>query len=365
MRRPRRWPSATSTVTEGNTGTVNAVFTVTLTGLTGQTVTVNYATAAGTASSAANDYTAIGGTLTFAPGVTTQQVMVSVRGDTLDEGAAETFNVNLSSASNASISDSSGVGTITDDDDPPPALAIGNATVTEGNSGTVNAVFTVTLTGATTQTVTVNYATATVSGGASSSTDYTSKSGSLTFLPGGATSQQITVAVNGDTLDEANETFNVNLSNAVIATISDSQGSGTITDDDAAPGIVINNVSVTEGNSGTQTMTFTVTLSQASGQAVSVNYATANNTATGGTFTGDYVTENGNGHLQRGRDDRHLHDQHPRRQHDRGKRDVLRQSHQPGQRDHHRQSGGGNHHERRLGRSLVVGPVGQSLIACR
>jgi uncharacterized membrane protein YciS (DUF1049 family) len=272
------------TVTEGNTGTVNAVFTVSLSSASTQVVTVNYATANGTAV-APGDYTARSGALTFAAGVTSQSVTVPVVGDTLDE-ANETFVVNLSGATNATIADSQGTGTITDDD-PSPSLAIDNVTVTEGNTGTTNAVFTVTLSAVSGQTVTVNYATA--NGTAIAPGDYTSSSGTLTFAAG-TTTQTISVPVVGDTLDEANETFVVNLSGATNATIADSQGIGTITDNDATPSLVINNVSVTEGNTGTQNAVFTVTLSAASGQTVTVNYATANGTATAGS---DYVARSG------------------------------------------------------------------------
>jgi hypothetical protein len=159
--------------------------------------------------------------------------------------------------------------------------------VTEGNSGTVNAIFTVTLSAASGQTVTVDYATA--NGTASAPADYVSNSGSLTFLPGDLT-KTITVAVNGDTLDEANETYTVTLSNAVNAGITDGSGAGSITDDDAAPNLTINDQTVTEGNSGTVNAIFTVTLSAASGQTVTVDYATANGTA---SAPADYVSNSG------------------------------------------------------------------------
>src|SRR5205823_13377684 len=94
----------------------------------------------------------------------------------------------------------------------------------------------------------------------------------------------------GDTLDESNETFFVNLTSPTNATIADSQGLGTITDDDGQPSLSIDNVSTTEGNSGQHNATFTVTLSPASGQTVTVSYATANGTATAGT---DYQATSG------------------------------------------------------------------------
>src|SRR5205085_1778474 len=149
-----------------------------------------------------------------------------VLGDTVDE-PNETYSVSLHDAVNASINDGSGAGTITDDD-PLPSLSIADVGVTEGNSGTVNAIFTVSLTNASSSSVSVNFATA--DGIASAPADYTAQSGTLTFNPGVLT-QTITVVVKGDTLDEVDETFVVNLSNPINATIGDDQGLGTIADD--------------------------------------------------------------------------------------------------------------------------------------
>ncbi|MEQ1856709.1 MAG: Calx-beta domain-containing protein [Longimicrobiales bacterium] len=262
-------------VTETDAGTVNAGFTVTMSVPSTQTVTVQYATANGTAA-APGDYTAIGlTTLTFNPGVTTQPVTVVVASDVLDE-ANETFNVNLSSPSNATISDNQGVGTITDND-PTPSLSINDVTVTETDAGTVNANFTVTLSAVSGQTVTVQYATANAT--ASAPADYTAIGlTTLTFNPG-VTTQPVIVVVASDVLDEANETFNVNLSSPSNATISDNQGVGTITDNDPTPSLSINDVTVTETDAGTVNANFTVTLSAVSGQTVTVQYATANATA--------------------------------------------------------------------------------------
>jgi large repetitive protein len=189
-------------------------------------VTVSYATADGTAT-AGSDYTATAGTLTFAPGVTSQTLTVAVLGDTRNE-ANETFFMNLSTPSNATIADGQGQGTILNDDSL-PTLSINNVTVTEGNTGTTPAVFTVTLSAASSQTVTVNYATA--DGKATAGSDYTATAGTLTFTPG-TTSQTITVAVLGDTVKESTETFFVNLSNATNATIASGRGRGTILDND-------------------------------------------------------------------------------------------------------------------------------------
>jgi hypothetical protein len=275
------------TVTEGDGGTINATFTVTLFGSSTSNVTVDFATADGTAT-AGSDYQSNNGTLTFAPGQTTQTINVAVIGDTTDE-AAETFFVNLTNATNGFILDNQGQGTI-NDNDAAPTISINDTSVTEGDSGTTNATFNVTLSAVSGQQVTVNYATADST--ATVGTDYQSTSGTLTFNPG-QTTQTITVLVNGDTTFEQNETFFVNLTTPTNATILDNQGVGTITNDDAAPpvpAISINDVSVTEGNSGTKTLDFTVSLSMTPTAITTVDYATANGTATSGS---DYQSASG------------------------------------------------------------------------
>jgi hypothetical protein len=111
----------------------------------------------------------------------------------------------------------------------------------------------------------------------------------LTF-PAGTTTQTINVLVRGDTLDENDETFNVNLSSATNATIADAAGLGTIQDDDPSPSLTISDASIVEGNNGNRSVTFSVSLSAPSGRSVSVSYATANGTATAGS---DYNSKSG------------------------------------------------------------------------
>jgi hypothetical protein len=269
---------------EGNTGTVNAVFTVTLTAISGQTVTVAYATADGTATAPA-DYTTTTGTLTIAAGTASGQILVPVVGDLRDE-PNETFVLNLSGPTNATLADTQSVATITDND-AGPSISINNVTVTEGNAGTVNAVFTVTLNRASSFPITVNYATS--NNTAVAPNDYTAVSGTLSFPPD-TTTTQITVPVAGDVLDEANETYNVNLSGATNATIGDALGVGTITDNDATPSVVITNVTIAEPVAGPANAVFTVTMSAVSGRQASVNYATGGGSAAAGT---DYTTTTG------------------------------------------------------------------------
>ncbi len=271
-------------IPEGNAGASTATFTVSLSGASANTVTVNYATANSSAT-AGTDYVAASGTLTFPPGSTTQSVAVTVNGDTAVE-PTETFFVNLSGATNATIADAQGVGTINNDDAAIPTLSINDVAVAEGNAGTTSATFTVSLSAASGQTVTVNYATA--NGSATAGGDYVAASGTLTF-PAGSTTQSLPVTVNGDPTIEPNEAFLVNLTGATNATIADGLGVGTIVNDDS-PALSVDNVAVTEGDSGTASATFTVSLSAASGQTVTVNYATANGSATAGS---DYVAASG------------------------------------------------------------------------
>jgi hypothetical protein len=128
-----------------------------------------------------------------------------------------------------------------------PSLSISDRTVTEGNAGTVSAQFTVTLSAAATQTVTVQYATADGTATAGTGSDYQAALGTLSFAPGDITPKTVTVLVNGDTVVEATETFVVNLSNPTNATIADGQGLGTITNDDAPPASSITVVSPNGG----------------------------------------------------------------------------------------------------------------------
>ena len=204
---------------------------------------------------------------------------------------AETFVVNLSGATNATITTAQGVGTIVNDE-PTPALSIGNATVTEGNAGNVTASFTVSMSPVSSTPVTVSYATANIS--ATAGSDYTAATGTVTFAPGVAT-QTIAITVTGDTTYEASETFAVNLSGASGATIATAQGIGTIVNDDTAPTLAINSISVTEGNAGTTNAVFTVSLSNPSTTPVTVGLALSNGSATGGGV--DYGTA-GAGNLQ-------------------------------------------------------------------
>src|SRR2546430_2538583 len=298
---------------EGNSGTTSFVFTVSLSNASSQTITVTYATADGTATTADNDYVAANGTLTFNPGDTSKTITVTVNGDTKFE-PDETFTVTLSGATNATIAKAVGTGTI-QNDDAAAVLSIDDVVKPEGSTsstppGTTAFPFTVSLSNASSQTITVNYATGNVSaigntscaGSNSGSPDYISQSGTLTFAPG-ETSKPVTVLVCADTAFEPDETFTVTLSAATNATIAKGTGTGTIQNDDTQPALSIDDVVKPEGTTsstppGTTAFPFTVSLSNASTQTITVNYATGNvsaigNTSCAGSNSGnpDYISQ--------------------------------------------------------------------------
>ena len=268
-------------ITIPNENAVVRTTTVTLSAASEKTITVDYATADGTAT-AANDYISASGTLSFAPGDTTKTVSFTMVQDTLDE-LDETFTIGLSNPTNTTISNATGTVTITDDEGT-PTLSVAHVTTTDESA--TNLIATITLSGVSSQVVTANYATA--DGTATAGSDYTSTSGSLTFNAGDTT-KTVNVPILADTLDEENETFTFTLSSALNAAVSTSSGIGTmtITDDDIAPTVSINDVTASEG-AGTANLT--ASLSVASGRTITVDYATSDDTASAGS---DYTTGSG------------------------------------------------------------------------
>lgn len=271
-------------VAEGNSGTTATSVTVTLSNPSSETITVLYATSADTATAGA-DYQSASGTVTFNPGVTQQTIPLQIVGDNVHE-ANETFNLELSSPANAMLGQATAVVEILDDDGP-PAVSISTASIVEGDGGTNDIVFNVSLSHPSDFTITVDYSTLALT--AAAGVDFESRSGTLTFTPG-ETQQTIAVPVIGDTLSEANETFRVDLSAPSNATIGNGQAEGTIQDDDPVPSLSVAAANVTEGNASTTTLQFTVQLSAISGQTVSVDYATAPGTASAGV---DYNSASG------------------------------------------------------------------------
>ena len=270
-------------VTEGGI----AAFTVTLSSSSEVPVTVSYETIDGTATAGA-DYTTTSGTLSFTPGQTTKRVEVQTLED--DEAEeTETFTVQLSAPSGATVADGTGTGTIIDDDGggggSVPRIEIEDAEVTEGGIAS----FEVTLSSAPTRTVTVAYRT--VDGTAVAGADYTTTSGMLTFEVNGDRTQRVEVPTLEDDEAEETETFTVQLSAPSGATVADGTGTGTIIDDDgggggSVPRIEIEDAEVTEGGIAS----FEVTLSSAPTRTVTVAYRTVDGTAVAGA---DYTTTSG------------------------------------------------------------------------
>ncbi len=264
-------------VTEGNSGTTTATFTVSLSPVnSAQTVTVNYATADGTATTANSDYVATSGTLTFSPSASSRTISVTLNGDTRYE-PNETLRVNLSGAVNAVIGDNQGIGTIVNNDAAPPPVVSVPAVATPGSTFAATVVD-----GPGNRLDWVGLYP--VGGATSARVNWFYLNGSKTAPAAGVT--EATVMFSAPTTPGAYQVrLFANDGTSAIAT------SGTLTVT-AAPALSINNVSVTEGNSGTTTATFTVTLSPVnSSQTVTVNYATANGTAT--TANSDYVSTSG------------------------------------------------------------------------
>jgi hypothetical protein len=259
---------------EGDWEATEFTFSVTMSIPSNSSVTVNFATSDGTATSSTSDYQPLADSLTFAPGETSKTITVLVNGDTFTEGN-ETFFVTLFGASGAALGASQATGVIVNDDSPPVKLSIGGATVIEGDDGVTNAVFTISLSAASTSTVTVNYAT--VNGVATASSDYIAATSSLTFAPG-ETSKTISIAVIGDREIESDETFFVNLLSAVNAVIDVEQGAGKIRNDDTS--ISISPVTKPLARNGNTDFEFMVTLAQPSAKTVTIRYATGNGTLT-------------------------------------------------------------------------------------
>jgi hypothetical protein len=180
--------------------------------------------------------------------------------------------------------------------DPTPQVRIDDVTMNEGDTGSKDFVFTLTLTDplgtplATSQPVTVPWSTQDDTA-TTADLDYQGVVGGLVTFSPGETTQTLAVTVYGDLKLEGDETFFVNLGSPTNATLADSQGLGTILNDDPAPQLSIGDVQVVEGNSGTTNAVFPVTLSNPSSVAVSASWSTADGTAT--LANSDYVQVSG------------------------------------------------------------------------
>jgi len=220
-----------ASVVEGNTGITNAIFEVKLFPPSSQTCYVHYATMDASAITGL-DYISTNGLLTFPPGITNQFITVSVKGDLVSEDAEE-FLVQLANPTNALIANSAAVGSILDDNDPLPIIYVETASATEGDTGTNVLVLTAQLSSASGKTVVAAFEIG--SGTAIVGSDLEPMSGQLLFPPG-VTNQTFQVSIRGDTVNEPDEFFFVNISVVSNAVAAFAQSSGVILNDDGNPG---------------------------------------------------------------------------------------------------------------------------------
>ncbi|MDA1051509.1 MAG: GEVED domain-containing protein [Planctomycetota bacterium] len=263
---------------EGNNGTTNFSFTVTLDAASNRDISLSYSTQDDSATEP-SDYAKVTiGSLTFlsAASETTKNIVIQVVGDLTPE-PDETFFVNLSGVTGpAVLGTAQGTGTILNDDSGLSITADTSADQAEGDSGNKSFTFTVTRLGDTSGTATVDYA-VTFSGLADAA-DFTAPTTGMVSFGVGDSSMPITVLVKGDTVVEPDETFTVTLSNpSVGAAIAVGSALGTIRNDDVEFNILVMDADKSEGNGGTATptpFTFEVTRT-AINSASSVDYVVA------------------------------------------------------------------------------------------
>ena len=260
---------ADAEATEGEDPSLD--FVVTLAPAAEWTVTVDYATRDGTARVGA-DYTDTSGTLTFASGETEKTVSVPVIDDTVED-TPETLTLGLSNAdppynrnsrawgsreAGVLIADSVATGTIrnTEDQAEPRAVSVSDASAAEGDA----VAFAVSLSATSSQQVTVEYATS--GGTATSGTDFTAQSGTLTFAAN-ETSKTVSVPTTDDSVDEEHETFTLTLSSPTNATLGDATATGTIRNTETATPLTASFEDVPATHDGSTVFTFKVRFSEA------------------------------------------------------------------------------------------------------
>jgi hypothetical protein len=266
-----------------------AQFIVRLSAPSAKTVSVQYATADGTAV-ADGDYASQAGTLTFAPGETAKAVNVKLADDAVAE-TTQGFQLALSKPVNASLADAAGLATVLDDDlvADRPTLSIGDIVV-DATSG--EATFTLSLDRAATTTVTLDYATS-PDGSAVAGTDYTAISGSLAFAPG-----ETVKTVKVPLLDSAGplRDFALTLSNLVDAEAPDTAGHASIAANAASPAQVSTlDIEYAQAGETQGYIDFIVRLSAPNANTITVDYRTEDGSAVAATedAAGDYLTQSG------------------------------------------------------------------------
>ena len=217
------------TITEGDTGTKQATFTISLDAPSVNPVFFGVRAESGTAAIGSDFPAGSLGGLSIAAGQTSASITININGDVEPE-SNETFTVNLYDVAGANVADAQGLGIITNDDR--SLISISDVTLVEGNSGISTATFMITLSHP--MPTPVFFDVGTSDGTANSGTDFIARSQAGRMIDAGRTRVVFEVNLSGDALVEADETFNVLLSNVIGATIADGAAVGTLTNDDAA-----------------------------------------------------------------------------------------------------------------------------------
>ena len=275
-------------------GTAQAVFTVSLNGLSFFPVSVHFATTDGTATAAAGDYTPSSGTLTFpAGGPTTQTVSVPITGST-SSNVSTSFQLALSAPSAATIADS--VGTARLISRPGPiSVHVSDANVVRSTSSSTTATFTVKLSAAplTGEQVTVDVAT--TDGTALAGNDYTALAPTPLTFGAGETTKTVQISVAAKPTATPTRTFGLSVSDpSANAVVADTAGVATLRSTGVAappPSLFISDRAVVRATSGSTDATFTVTLDAPAASNVTVHYGTTDGTAT--VAAGDYTATSG------------------------------------------------------------------------
>ena len=275
-------------------GTTQAVFTVSLDGPSFFPVSVHFATADGTASSAAGDYTPTSGTLSFPTGgPTTQTVSVPINGST-SSGVSTSFDLRLSAPSAATLGDAVGTARLISRSGP-ISVYVSDANVVRSTTSSTSAAFTVQLSAAPLAGEQVTVDVATTDGSAVAGTDYTASGPTPLTFGAGETSKTVQVSVAAKSTATPTRTFGLSVSgpsaNAVVA---DTAGVATLRSSGVAappPSLFISDRTVVRATSGSTNAIFTVTLDSASSSNVTVHYGTTDGTAT--VAAGDYTATSG------------------------------------------------------------------------
>jgi hypothetical protein len=240
------------------------------------TVTVNYATADGSATTP-SDYTSTSGTLIFNDGETSKSISIPIIDDNVPEGS-QAFTISLSNPTGGAVLGNIFKTQLSIQDNDYPTVSIDDVTQAEGNSGTTAFTFTITSSDVMPNDVSAAYATA--DGTALAGSDYQTTSGTIT-IPAGQKTATVTILVKGDTTAEADKTFFVNLSNPGNAVVGKAKGTGTILNDD---GQVQATFEFSQINYDTPedlgALTVTVTRGGDVSSASSVDYTTKDGSAT-------------------------------------------------------------------------------------